>query len=39
VSFVVRPNPTRLAPSAPYGAEAAKFRELVAELEERLRRP
>ena len=39
VSFVVRPDPTRLAPSAPYDAEAAKFRELVAELEERLRRP
>jgi len=39
VSFVVRPDPTRLAPSAPYGAEADRFRELVAELEERLRRP
>jgi hypothetical protein len=39
VSFVVRPDPTRLAPSAPYDAEAATFRELVAELEQRLRRP
>ena len=39
VSFVVRPDPTRLAPSAPYDAEADRFRELVAELEERLRRP
>ncbi len=39
VSFVVRPNPTRLAPSPPYDAEAARFRELVGELEERLRRP
>jgi hypothetical protein len=38
VSFVVRPNPTRLAPSPPFDAEAARFRELVVELEERLRR-
>jgi hypothetical protein len=39
VSFVVRPDPTRLAPSPPFEAEAARFRELVADLEERLRRP
>lgn len=38
VSFVVRPNPTRLAPSPPFDAEAARFRELVVELQERLQR-
>ena len=36
VSFVVRPDPTRLAPSAPFDAEAARWRELVTELEARL---
>jgi hypothetical protein len=36
VSFVIRPDPTRLAPSAPYDAEAAKWRELVDDLEKRL---
>jgi hypothetical protein len=39
VSFVVRPDPTRLAPSAPYDAEAAKWRELVDDLEKRLTPP
>jgi hypothetical protein len=29
VSFVIKPDPTRLAPSPPFDAEAAKFRELV----------
>ena len=38
VSFVVRPDPTRLAPSPPYDAEAAQFRTLVTELTERLQR-
>jgi len=36
VSFVVRPDPTRLAPSPPFGAEAARFRELIDHLLERL---
>jgi hypothetical protein len=39
VSFVIRPDPTRLAPSAPYDAEAAKWRELVDDLEKRLTPP
>ena len=39
VSFVVRPDPTRLAPSPPFDAEAAQFRTLVTELTDRLRRP
>ena len=38
VSFVVRPDPTRLAPSPPFDAEAAQFRTLVTELTERLQR-
>ncbi|MET0453358.1 MAG: primosomal protein [Mycobacterium sp.] len=38
VSFVVRPNPTRLAPSPPFTAESARLRELLSELEERLHR-
>ena len=37
VSFVVRPNPTRLAPSPPFTAEAARFTELVNDLQARLR--
>jgi hypothetical protein len=37
VSFVIRPDPTRLAPSPPFDAEAARWRELVDELTERLR--
>jgi hypothetical protein len=36
VSFVIRPDPTRMAPSPPYEADAAKWRELVDELEKRL---
>ena len=36
VSFVIRPDPTRLAPSPPFEADAAKWRELVHDLEKRL---
>jgi hypothetical protein len=36
VSFVIRPDPTRLAPSPPFEADAAKWRELADELEKRL---
>ncbi len=36
VSFVTRPDPTRLAPSPPFDADAAKWRELVDDLEKRL---
>lgn len=36
VSFVVAPDPTRLAPSAPYDAEVAAFRALQATFEDRL---
>lgn len=39
VSFVVRPDPTRLAPSPPFDAEAARWRGLVDTLLLRLRRP
>jgi hypothetical protein len=35
VSFVIRPDPTRLAPSPPYEADAAKWQELVDDLEKR----
>lgn len=38
VSFVTRPDPTRLAPSPPFDAEAASWRELVRDLERRLDR-
>ena len=38
VSFVVRPDPTRMAPSPPFGAEAATWSELVTTLRGRLRR-
>jgi len=37
VSFLVRPNPTRLAPSPPFTAEAKRFRELADDLVARLR--
>jgi len=37
VSFVLRPDPTRMAPSPPFDAEVAAWRGLVAELEDRLR--
>jgi hypothetical protein len=36
VSFVIRPDPTRLAPSPPFDTDAAKWRELVDDLEKRL---
>jgi hypothetical protein len=36
VSFIIRPDPPRLAPSPPFEAEAARWRELVDELTERL---
>jgi hypothetical protein len=36
VSFVIRPNPTRLAPSPPFDTEAARWRELVHATEARL---
>jgi hypothetical protein len=37
VSFVLRPDPTRLAPSPPFDAEVASWRELVRTFEDRLR--
>ncbi|HZG92144.1 MAG TPA: primosomal protein [Pseudonocardia sp.] len=37
VSFVTRPDPTRLAPGPPFDAEAARFRQLVDHLLERFR--
>jgi hypothetical protein len=37
VSFVLRPDPTRLAPSAPFEKEEAAWRELADKFEERLR--
>ncbi|MBW0100519.1 primosomal protein, partial [Pseudonocardia sp. KRD-184] len=36
VSFVVRPNPTRLAPSAPFDRESERFRGLVDDVSARL---
>jgi hypothetical protein len=36
VSFVTRPDPTRMAPSPPFDADAAKWRELVDDLEKRM---
>ncbi|MGH3980148.1 MAG: primosomal protein [Pseudonocardiaceae bacterium] len=36
VSFVLRPDPTRLAPSPPFDAEVSAWRALVADLEDRL---
>jgi hypothetical protein len=36
VSFVIRPDPTRLAPGPPFDVEAARFRELIDHLLERL---
>lgn len=38
-SFVLRPDPTRLAPSPPFDAEAARWNSLVDELVRRLRTP
>jgi hypothetical protein len=37
VSFVLRPDPTRLAPSPPFDAEVAAWRRLVQNFEDRLR--
>ncbi len=37
VSFLLRPDPTRLAPSAPFDAEVAAWRALVGGFEDRLR--
>ncbi|GAA0596841.1 hypothetical protein GCM10010174_10220 [Kutzneria viridogrisea] len=37
VSFVLRPDPTRLAPSAPFDAEVSVWRGLVQDFEDRLR--
>ncbi|MDN5917815.1 MAG: primosomal protein [Pseudonocardia sp.] len=37
VSFIVRPDPTRMAPSPPFGPEAEQWGELVATLRGRLR--
>ncbi|MBP2474705.1 hypothetical protein JOF53_003577 [Crossiella equi] len=36
VSFIVRPDPNRLAPSAPFTAEVAAWEKVVAAFEERL---
>jgi hypothetical protein len=36
VSFVLRPDPTRLAPSPPFDAEVAAWQKLVEDFEERL---
>jgi hypothetical protein len=36
VSFVLSPDPTRLAPSAPFDAEVRAWRDLVAAFEDRL---
>jgi hypothetical protein len=38
-SFVLRPDPTRLAPSPPFDTEAGRWNALVDELTTRLRRP
>lgn len=37
VSFVLQPDPTRLAPSAPFDAEVSAWRKLVQDFEDRLR--
>ncbi|WP_433265500.1 primosomal protein [Actinosynnema sp. CS-041913] len=37
VSYVLKPDPTRLAPSAPYEAEVTAWRALVAAFEDRLK--
>lgn len=38
-SFVLRPDPSRLAPSPPFDAEAARWTQLVDELRTRFRHP
>ncbi|TWF78489.1 hypothetical protein FHX44_114412 [Pseudonocardia hierapolitana] len=37
VSYITKPDPTRLAPSPPFDAEAARFRELVEDVTNRFR--
>jgi hypothetical protein len=37
VSYVTKPDPTRLAPSPPFDAEAARFRELIEDVVNRFR--
>ncbi|MBD8506539.1 primosomal protein [Hoyosella sp. G463] len=37
ISYLLKPDPNRLAPAAPHDTEAAAFRELLHELEGRLR--
>ncbi|GAA3842761.1 hypothetical protein GCM10022243_06510 [Saccharothrix violaceirubra] len=37
VSYVLKPDPTRLAPSAPFDAEVTAWRTLVASFEDRLK--
>jgi hypothetical protein len=37
VSFITKPDPTRLAPSPPFDAESARFRELVDDVTNRFR--
>jgi hypothetical protein len=37
VSFITKPDPTRLAPSPPFDAEAARFRELIEDVTARFR--
>jgi hypothetical protein len=37
VSFITKPDPTRLAPSPPFDTEAARFRELVEDVTARFR--
>jgi hypothetical protein len=38
VSFVIKPDPTRLAPSPPFDAESARFKELIEDLTARFRK-
>lgn len=37
VSFITKPDPTRLQPSPPFDTEAAKFRELIEDVTNRFR--
>ena len=37
VSFILRPDPTRLAPSAPFTTEVESFQKLLSDFEDRLR--
>lgn len=37
VSFITKPDPTRLAPSPPFDTESARFRELVEDVTNRFR--